>query len=264
MIKIIKVKEDLTGWKMWEHGVPNSRLTVIKQVEDYIKPNGQHIAQWLCECNCKEHKQLNVRSDALKNGRIKSCGCLQIEQARENGLNNKKKNKYTLLKEYGIIWTTNTNEEVYFDLDDAEKILQYSWYKDSEGYVSTHINTIKIRMHTFLGYYYPDHHDKNKLNNRKNNLFTCTPQENARNTPKRIDNKSGVTGVYFNSKSAKWIAQINVEKNKTKNLGSFANKEDAIKVRLQSEATYYGEFAPQKHLFEEYGIDMHIRDGETS
>ena len=51
---------------MWKHGVPNSRLTVIKQVEDYIKPNGQHIAQWLCECNCKEHKQLNVRSDALE------------------------------------------------------------------------------------------------------------------------------------------------------------------------------------------------------
>ena len=32
------------------------------------------------------------------------------------------------------------------------------------------------------------------------------------------------------------------------------NKEDAIKARLEAEAKYYGDFAPQKHLFEEYGI----------
>ena len=38
--------------------------------------------------------------------------------------------------------------------------------------------------------------------------------------------------------------------NKTKYLGSFKNKEGAIKARLEAEAKYFGEFAPQKHLFE--------------
>ena len=46
-MNMVKVKEDMTGWKMWEHGVPDSRLTVIKQVEDYVTPKGQHHSQWL-------------------------------------------------------------------------------------------------------------------------------------------------------------------------------------------------------------------------
>ena len=37
-------------------------------------------------------------------------------------------------------------------------------------------------------------------------------------------------------------------------LGYFNIKEDAIKTRLEAEAKYYGEFAPQRHLFEQYGI----------
>jgi hypothetical protein len=29
---------DMTGWKMTEHGVPNSRITVIRRAYDVIKP----------------------------------------------------------------------------------------------------------------------------------------------------------------------------------------------------------------------------------
>ena len=32
------------------------------------------------------------------------------------------------------------------------------------------------------------------------------------------------------------------------------NQEDAIKARLKAELKYFGEFAPQKHLFKQYGI----------
>ena len=59
---MVKVKEDMTGWKMWEHGVPDSRLTVIQQADDYIKRDGKHIAQWLCECNCEDHNCVIVDS----------------------------------------------------------------------------------------------------------------------------------------------------------------------------------------------------------
>jgi hypothetical protein len=54
---MVKVKEDMTGWKMWEHGVPDSRLIVIQQVEDYVDNNGNRQAQWLCECACEEHNR---------------------------------------------------------------------------------------------------------------------------------------------------------------------------------------------------------------
>ena len=39
-----------------------------------------------------------------------------------------------------------------------------------------------------------------------------------------------------------------------KKLGRFSDKEDAIKARLQAEAKYFKEFAPQRHLFKQYGI----------
>ena len=197
---MVKVKEDMTGWKMWEHGVQDSKLIVMKQTEDYITSSGRRYAQWLCKCSCEENNFINVRGDHLKSGKVKSCGCLHRQQAKNLGFNSQKYNKYELYGDYGILWTTNTNECVYFDINDAKKILKYSWYKDSEGYASTHINQIKIRMHTFLGYHYPDHHDRNKLNNQKSNLVQCTMQENARNASIRIDNISGVSGVYLNSR----------------------------------------------------------------
>ena len=50
--------------------------------------------------------------------------------------------------------------------------------------------------------------------------------------------------------------------NKTKYLGSFKNKEGAIKARLEAEAKYFGEFAPQRHLFEQYGININGSDIE--
>ena len=34
----------------------------------------------------------------------------------------------------------------------------------------------------------------------------------------------------------------------------FDKIEDAIKARLEAEKKYFGEFAPQRHLFEQYGI----------
>lgn len=259
---MVKVKEDMTGWKMWEHGVEGSRLTVLEQTEDYIKPNGEHVAMWLCECNCNEHKQIKVRGYHLKNGSTKSCGCLRIEQAIKKCVNNKKINKYSLLKDYGVLWTTNTNEEVYFNLNDAEKILQHSWYKDSEGYASTHIGKTKVRMHTFLGYYRPDHRNRNKLDNRSYNLVSCTIRENNINVSIRSNNSSGIIGVYFNTLTSRWVAQINDSENHTKNLGSFINKEDAIRVRLEAETKYYGEFAPQRHLFEQYKIN--VDSGDTN
>lgn len=249
---MVKVKTDMTGWNMWEHGVLDSRLTVIKQVEDAIESSGSHIAQWLCECNCKNHNTLIVRGKDIKNGNTKSCGCLKIEQLIKRS---KKENKKDLSGDYGVLWTTNTNEEVYFDLEDANEILKYTWYKNTYGYPVTHTKDGLMTMHKFLGYYYPDHHNRNKLDNRKDNLVTCTVQENNRNMPLKSNNSSGFTGVYFHSKNNKWMAYINPGDGK-KYLGSFVNKDDAIITRLKAEIEYFGEFAPQRHLLEQYKINM--------
>ena len=77
---MIKVKEDITGWVMSEHGVPESKLTVIEQTEDYVSPSGQREARWLCQCSCGSNP-VAIRQNALKYGRTLSCGCIQKEIA---------------------------------------------------------------------------------------------------------------------------------------------------------------------------------------
>ena len=254
---MVKVKEDMTGWKMWEHGVPDSRLTVIEQADDYIDKKGEHVAQWLCECNCEERNQIIARSGNLKNGNTKSCGCIQREKASECS---KKYNKYNLFGEYGIGYASNTGSEFYFDLEDYDKIKNYCWFEtiNKKGYrsIKTHINGNSISpMHQLIFGKYCDHVNRNALDNRKSNLRQCTVQENNRNSSIRKDNKSGYIGVMWIEKDKKWRSEIRIN-NKGISLGRFINKEDAIKARLDAEAKYFGEFAPQRHLFEQYKINV--------
>ena len=63
---------DLTGQKF-------NRLTVIERdLQD--KRKGTY---WYCRCDCGNFT--SVLSNYLRNGKTKSCGCLQKEKARENG-----------------------------------------------------------------------------------------------------------------------------------------------------------------------------------
>ena len=117
------------------------------------------------------------------------------------------------------------------------------------------LNTKKtILMTHILGYKWYDHIDRNTLNNRKVNLRPCTASQNNMNQSKQSNNTSGFIGVSWSKEKQKWITYINMNKKLTY-LGGFVDKDDAIKARLQAEANYYGEFAPQHYLFEEYGIN---------
>lgn len=241
---MVKVREDMTGWIMAEHGVPDSRLTIIKQVEDKIRPNGTHEAQWLCQCSCGS-EPIKAVGARIKSGHVKSCGCFKIDIMS-------KENKVDLSGEYGILWTINTNEEVYFDLNVADDILQHTWFADGQGYPTTKINGKKVRMHSFLGCKGYDHKDRNPRNNRMDNLRYCTQQENMWNRSKRKDAKNTYIGVH-KIKSNKWIANIGVNGRKI-HLGTYLTETDALVTRLRAEKEYYGEFAPQRCLFEKYDI----------
>lgn len=251
---MVKVKEDLTGVKF-------DRLTVLYQIEDYVSLKGKHHAQWLCECDCEEHKQIAVRQSNLRSGNTTSCGCLSREHTIELNYDKHKMNKYDLSGEYGIGWTSNTNIEFYFDLEDYDKIKDYCWhdYISSSGYhmlTASEPNTNKnILMTHVLGYKWHDHIDRNPLNNRKVNLRPCTASQNNMNQSKQSNNTSGFIGVSWSKQYKKWVSYININK-KTTYLGRFVSKADAIKTRLQAESEYYGEFAPQRHLFKEYEIEV--------
>lgn len=70
-------KIDMTGWVMSEHGVPDSRLTVIEEAEPCITKGGTKQVQWKCKCSCGNI--VTVKGKNLRNGNTKSCGCINKE-----------------------------------------------------------------------------------------------------------------------------------------------------------------------------------------
>jgi hypothetical protein len=245
---------DLTGKKF-------HRLTVIKRVEDYISPKGRRNPQWLCQCECGSPPKI-VSGNSLKQGLIQSCGCLHKEVASNLGKSHARTNKYEFKTNYGIGYDYN-NKEFYFDLEDYDLIKDKYWYVQKDGYVRYLQNGKKIYLHRLImqcpSHLCIDHINHNPCDNRKNNLRLATKQQNNKNTSLKSNNTSGVIGVYWSKKDRKWQSSITVDY-KVIRLGTFINKDDAIKARLQAEANYYGEFAPQKHLFEQYNIKYNNKE----
>ena len=167
-------------------------------------------------------------------------------------------NQYDFSGSFGIGYTTNTNNEFYFDIEDFDKIKDYYWSEDSQGYIVGKIHGKKIKMHQLLYGKGCDHIDRNRKNNQKGNLRNATQMENTQNRSIMKNNKSGFTGIYYDKKKDGWCVQITVSK-KQMYLGCFFNKDEAVRTRLEAESKYFGEFAPQRHLFEQYGIVNNLK-----
>ena len=227
-------KKDLIGQKF-------GRWTVLNRAEDYISPKGHHIIQWLCKCDCGNYR--NVLGSTLRQGKSKSCGCLQKEIVSKIGKLSKKYNIYNLLGEYGIGYTSK-GEEFYFDLEDYDKIKDYCWYIREDGYVECAYKNKNILFHRLL---YPesiqvDHSNHKKYDNRKFNLRPCNNALNQRNRDVMTNNTSGVTGVSWRKDRDKWQSRITIN-DKTIHLGYFNEFEDAVKARKIAEEKYYGEWS---------------------
>lgn len=90
--------------------------------------------------------------------------------------------------------------------------------------------------------YFPkeiDHINRNKFDNHIENLRDCTFEENQQNKNRRIDNVSGVVGVYWSLQKRKWKAEI-MYNGIHKHLGFFRTKETAKLIRRCAELKYHG------------------------
>ena len=230
-------------------GMTFGRLKVLKRTDDYISPKGNKSVQWLCECNCNDKTIVTVLGTNLKAGTTKSCGCLNKEIVSNNSkTKNKKENQYDLSGECGIGYDSK-NREFYFDIDDYDKIKDYYWYTDNNsGYISAYVDGNKIMMHRLVTNCPDDmnvdhkHGNTTRNDNRKNNLRICTIQENRMNAGLQSNNTSGCTGVVWNKRVSKWMANIKYN-NKRIHLGYFVNFDDAVKARKRAEEKYFGEFS---------------------
>lgn len=237
-------------------GTKINRLTII----DIYRDQNTKYVMAKCNCDCGNEKNINIYH--ILNNAITSCGCYRIEQSvKKSKISNKKYNKYDLSGEYGIGWTSN-DEEFWFDLDDYEKIKDYCWYINKEGYVITHMPTIDkkrptIKMHRLLTdankEEVVDHKNHITIDNRKCNLRKCKQNQNSKNIKLAINNTTGCTGVYRDKRYPNtYFAKIITDGNPIY-LGSYNNFFDAVKARKEAEEKYFGEFS----------YDNSIKDAEV-
>jgi hypothetical protein len=217
------------------------RLLVVEKIKACKETN--YRTKYLCQCDCGN--KILTESYKLKSSHTTSCGCYRSEMVAER---NKKTNVYNLYGEYGIGYTSNTNEQFFFDLEDYDLIKDYCWRKDVDGYICATVNKQKIYFHRLIlnlnkyNKIFVDHRFHNTFDNRKNNLRKCTNTQNVRNSKIQKNNTSGVTGVYWDNNHQGWHSFIHVNKEKI-SLGVYKDFEDAVKVRKNAEDKYFKDFS---------------------
>lgn len=218
-------KIDLTGLKF-------SRLTVIKEAPSR---DNHKTTYWECQCECG--KTSIVASQKLRAGRTRSCGCLASElkskrSRKHGGVGTRLYRIWDGLKER----CSNPNHKDYQYYGGKGIIVCEEWmnFKNFEGWA------LKNGYNKDAGYMECtiDRKDYDKNYSPENCRFVNMLIQN-RNKPARIDNKSGVKGVYWHKRNKKWTADIGVNYNRIR-LGFFDDKEDAVKARKAAELKYWG------------------------
>ena len=93
-----------------------------------------------------------------------------------------------------------------------------------------------------------DHINGNTLDNRRENLRVCMPNQNVKNMQKSTRPLSSpYKGVSFHKQSGKWQASIKTEY-KQKWLGNFENQLDAAKAYNLAAIAQHGEYAKVNEL----------------
>lgn len=103
-------KIDMINWKMSEHGVPDSKLTVIQEAK-----SKEGRAYWLCKCDCGNTTIVSGKN--LRNGNTKSCGCLQKEVLKKR---HRDKHLDMIGKTYGFL-TVLDYGDYYIKPDDTKR-----------------------------------------------------------------------------------------------------------------------------------------------
>ena len=141
-----------------------------------------------------------------------------------------------------ICYTNKWKIPFIIDDEDYELVSQYSWYIDC-GYPCS-VAVPGRRLHILLGGKAPeglewDHINRNRLDNRRENLQLVTQVVNLRNKSMYSNNTSGHRGVSLNS-AGLWKVQITDTPGHVKFLGNFETIEEAIKARKEAEIKYWG------------------------
>lgn len=191
----------------------------------YVRTKTQNIKMGLYQCKCG--KEIEAAQTRVKNNRVKSCGCLKIEKARE--LTTKRNLVHGLSKtpQYKI-WKDmkarcyNENNKSFMDYGGRGITICDEWINDYEAFYNWAISNswesgLTIDRIDVDGNYEPS-------NCRWTDNFT-----QAKNRRPQY-NKNGLTGVAL--VDGKYTSTITYNKEKIY-LGYFDTKEQAYNARLE-------------------------------
>lgn len=185
-----------------------NRLIVI---EDDGTRSSKGEIKWLCQCDCGNlYHALGYR---LRNGRTKSCGCLNEEKKLER----------------------------FKDLSETEtdhfKIINRAYSKNQRVWwncICKHCGKSVILNNNLIG------HQTScgcRRGTSKDYMDSIRDSESLKSTKPTAKSTTGVRGVYFNKRKKRYQVFINVDK-KPKYLGSYVSLEEAAKIRREAEIEY--------------------------
>lgn len=123
-----------------------------------------------------------------------------------------------------------------------DKVGRRAGWMDRHGYYEVMIygkahkvhRVIYMWHHGYMPEGIVDHEDRDKLNNKIENLREVSVTCNNRNCEVRKDSKTGVCGVFWHKQSRKWEAKVRVNRVAT-TVGRFSNFDEAVKARHAAE-----------------------------
>jgi len=222
-----------------------------------IKRRKYRMFKCLCTHCDKTISEIRYRDMILN----KTYQCRSCHVAKVNRETKRKTNNFTI--ENNIVKVFYKSEYTIIDKKFKNEILDNRWSINGGGYFIGRIKNMdrNMSLHRYIMYlngdlniesnFIVDHINHNRLDNRLSNLRVATYSNNS--SYKDYKKYDRIIGVH--KSGGKWLANLYSVDIVKRDI--FENKRDAIKQRLVWESEILKEFSPQKHLFEEYGVDIY-------
>lgn len=145
------------------------------------------------------------------------------------GRNCSHKNTYEYFGDIVSIEDSNGNR-AYIDKEDLPKVIDYTFYKNNNGYFISIRDKRLILLHRLItgadSDLVVDHINRCKLDNRRCNLRVICQKDNIFNRGVNKNNILGFKGIYYEEDRNKYVARY-----KGKYIGRYLTLEEAIQAR---------------------------------
>lgn len=198
-------------------GLSFGRLTAIERTGE--KKGSGYVWKCICECG----REAFVTANSLLSGNTRSCGCLR-EQAKREGMRDLAGQRFGRLRAIEPLETRSGGSVVWKCICDCGLEAQFpaktvlSGKARSCGCLKRENDVLQTKLHYIDG--------------------TCVEFLENMGRP-RSDNTSGYPGL--RAVKGKWQVRITFKK-RVYYLGTYADKEEAIRVRKRAEQRLFGEF----------------------